>query len=92
MTTPRRPRSAKPATPTLPPGDPLTIAQVAAVLAQDLAIDSQAGVSAWLQRGIDAGRIRCVRVLGVPHLPRAEAVRLLTGGRAVDTAHEGRPR
>ena len=88
MTQPRRPRpiksvpAAPPAPPTLPPGDALSIADVAAALAQTLAIDHRLGVTAWLQRGIDAGRIRCVRVKGVPHLPRAEALRLLTGGRA----------
>lgn len=87
MTTPRiRPskstQSPAPTSPTLPPGSVLTIAQVAEVLAQTLAIDHRLGVTAWLQRGIEARRIRSVRVLGVPHLPRAEALRLINGGRA----------
>ena len=79
---PRHPRPPKPTAPTLPPGEVLTIAQVAEALAQRLSIDHRLGVAAWIIRGIEAGRIRSVRVLGVPHLPRAEALRLLTGGRA----------
>lgn len=78
-------KRAQPPTPTaliLPPGEVLTIAQVATALTQVLAIDRRIGVTVWLQRGIEAGRIRSVRVLGVPHLPRAEVLRLLSGGRA----------
>lgn len=78
----KRAQSVPPAPPVLPPGEVLTIAQVAAALAKTLAIDHRIGVTVWLQRGIEAGRIRSVRVLGVPHLPRAEALRLINGGRA----------
>lgn len=56
----------------------LTIAETAAGLA-DLWAMQPGPVQIWLTRLIEAGRLRSVRILGVPHLPVAEVERLYRG-------------
>ena len=68
--------------PQLPPGEYFTAHALAPVLAPALAMDAER-VTTWLARAIaaDPPRVRSVRVEGEIRIPRAEAERLLSGGR-----------
>ena len=64
--------------PRLPDRDRLYISEVAKVVAAELGI-SDSGARSRLYRGIEAGDVKAVRVLGTLMIPRGEVERILAG-------------
>lgn len=75
-----RERAAAPCAqrPRLPDKERLYVTEVAAVLARKDGLTLQ-GARMRIYRGIENGRVRCVRVLGTLMIPRSEAERIIEG-------------